>query len=238
MSSSSSGEKSMLNLDEALTEWRRQMVAGGIKSPQVLDELECHLRDDVAEQMRAGASAPRAFTIAVQRLGQAGVLESEFKKVGETKEAPERMKEVFFSLAGIPNQYMDEPMNTSSSNLEPRWATYVKSAAFLAPAVILWGMAVVFLIPKLEQISANAGGYPLPTVIRMMISLTHNGFFIFSAIVVALFLLEWRSEKWPRYRRAAVGVGTFVLNAVVLISIFMMVVAAVLVAPALMRPGQ
>jgi hypothetical protein len=228
----------MPDLQEALANWRRQMVAGGIKSPEVLDELESHLRDDVEEQMREGASALQAFEIAVQRLGPAGALECEFEKVGETKEAPERMKQVFFSLAGIPNQYMDEPMNTSSSNIEPRWATYVKSAAFLAPAVILWALSVVFLIPKLEQISAHAGGYPLPAVIRMMIALTHNGFFIFGAIVVALLLLEWRSERWPRFRRAAVGVGTFALNAVVLISIFMMVVAAVLLAPALMRPGH
>jgi hypothetical protein len=32
------------------------------------------------------------------------------------------------------------------------------------------------------------------------------------AIVLLLALLEWRSSKWPRYRRATVGIGTFLLN--------------------------
>ena len=40
----------MFNLDQSIAAWRQQMVAGGIKSPRVLDELESHLRDDVEEQ--------------------------------------------------------------------------------------------------------------------------------------------------------------------------------------------
>ena len=225
----------MPDLERKIAEWRRQMIAGKIKSPEVLDELESHLRDDVEAQARAGADALEAFAIAVQRLGQTAVLESEFEKVGETKESPLRVKQAFLTLAGIPNQYVSETMNASSPNIEPRWATYLKGAAFLAPAVILWLMSVVFVVPKLEQISADAGGHPLPTVIRIMIGLTHNGLLIWGGIAALLVLLEWRSSKWPRYRRAVVGVGMFLLNAIILISIFMMVVAVLLVAPALMR---
>lgn len=228
----------MFNLDQSIAEWRRQMVAGGIKSPQVLDELESHLRDDVEEQMRVGASALLAFETAVQRLGPAGVLECEFEKVGEARETPERVKNAMLTLAGIPNQYLNEPMNTLSANIEPRWATYLKASAFLAPAVILWAMSVIFLIPKLQMISAEAGGHPLPAFIRMMMLLTDNSLFVCGAIVVSLILLEWRSEQWPRYRRATVGFGTFLLNAVILVSIFMMVVAVVLVAPALMHHAK
>src|SRR4029450_8585559 len=112
----------MFNLDHAIAEWRRQMTIAGIKSARVLDELESHLRDDVEERIRTGASAQTAFDAAVERLGEAAVLEGEFGKVGETKEAPERMKHVLFALAGIPNHYLDETMNTPYSNIEPRWA--------------------------------------------------------------------------------------------------------------------
>lgn len=228
----------MPDLEEKIAEWRRQMVAGGITSPQVLDELESHLRDDVEEQEREGVTVHRAFEIAVQRLGKAAVLECEFEKVGETREAPERVKNAMLTLAGIPNQYLNEPMNTPSTNIEPRWATYLKGAAFMAPAVILWALSVVFVVPKLEQISADAGGHPLPTLIRMMISLARNGFVVSGALLLGLVLLEWRSSRWPRYRRAAIGIGAFFLNTVVLVSIFMMVVTAILVAPALMHHAK
>jgi len=38
----------MFNLDEAISEWRKQMLAAGIKTPVPLEELETHLRDNVA----------------------------------------------------------------------------------------------------------------------------------------------------------------------------------------------
>lgn len=56
------------------------MAAGGIKNAAVLDELESHLREDVERQVRAGASAERSFEIAVQRIGPATALKSEFRK--------------------------------------------------------------------------------------------------------------------------------------------------------------
>jgi hypothetical protein len=223
----------MFDLDRSIAEWRQQMIAGGINSPPVLDELESHLRDDFAEQLRAGSAEPPAFEIAVQRLGQAAVLEGEFEKVGATRQAAGRVKHAFLTFAGIPSHYFSEPMNTQ--NIEPRWATYLKGSAFLTPALLLWGMSVVFVIPKLQLICATAGGPPLPAVVRLMIALTQSGLFILGGVVLVLGLLEWRSSHWPRYRRAVVGLGTFLLNAVILISIFMMVVAALLAAPALMH---
>ena len=77
----------MLNLDQSIADWRRQMAAGGIKSHRVLDELESHLRDDIEEQTRSGLDAPQAFKAAIQRIGRAGELKAEFAKVGRTKKA-------------------------------------------------------------------------------------------------------------------------------------------------------
>ena len=129
-------------------------------------------------------------------------------------------------------------MNTLSTNIEPRWATYLKATTFLLPAVCLWLLATVFLIPKLQQICATADAAPLPTIINVMMTLTQHGWLVAGAIVLTLVLVEWRWHQWPRYRRAAVGFGTFLLNGVILISIFMMVVAAVMVAPALLHHAR
>ncbi len=60
----------MFNLEQAIAEWRRQMMAAGVKAPVPLEELESHLRDDVQQQMKSGTGAQEAFEAAVQRIGQ------------------------------------------------------------------------------------------------------------------------------------------------------------------------
>jgi len=72
----------MFNLNQAISEWRRQTAAGGIKAPDVLDELESHLRDAVAERMRSGLTGEQAFEAAAQQMGHGSVSENEFEKVG------------------------------------------------------------------------------------------------------------------------------------------------------------
>ena len=56
----------------------------------VLDELECHLRDDIEQQMRSGAGAAEAFAAAVQRTGEAVTLKREFDNITEAKAARRR----------------------------------------------------------------------------------------------------------------------------------------------------
>ncbi|MDB6036997.1 MAG: clpA [Verrucomicrobiales bacterium] len=75
----------MFNLEKALMEWRQQMIAAGVKSPETLNELEIHLRDDVEQPIRSGLNAQQAFNFAVQRMGQIETLNSEFRKLGGTK---------------------------------------------------------------------------------------------------------------------------------------------------------
>ena len=51
----------MFNLDQSITEWRRQMLAAGIKTPALLDELESHLRDDVRQMSIVRMPEPDEF---------------------------------------------------------------------------------------------------------------------------------------------------------------------------------
>jgi hypothetical protein len=86
----------MFDLEKSITEWRRQMLAAGVKTPVPLEELESHLREDVDEQIRSGVSPRRAFEISVQRIGQANALNGEFKKVGR-----ETVKRRLTTLVGV-----------------------------------------------------------------------------------------------------------------------------------------
>ena len=52
-----------------------------------------------------------------------------------------------------------------------------------------------------------------------------------------LIFAEWRF-CWPRYRRVTLGLGTFVVNSIVLLSIFLMILTAVMAAPALLHHAK
>jgi hypothetical protein len=92
----------MFDLEQSITEWRRQMLAAGIKSPVPLEELESHLRDDLEQQMRSGVSAPAAFDAAVARLGRADVLKPEFKRGRFDIRALSPVYMRMFCLLGVP----------------------------------------------------------------------------------------------------------------------------------------
>jgi hypothetical protein len=93
----------MFNLESGIAEWRRQMLAAGIKTPMPLEELEGHLREDIERQMASGTDAQTAFALAVQAIGQPGALKSEFLKTGgaQTESRKTERWVVFFSLCAL-----------------------------------------------------------------------------------------------------------------------------------------
>ena len=58
------------------------MLAARIRSPDPLDELESHLRDDIEQRMASGQGAEAAFEAAVLYIGRGGALQAEFAKLG------------------------------------------------------------------------------------------------------------------------------------------------------------
>jgi hypothetical protein len=73
----------MFDLEHSLGKWRRQMLAAGIKTPALLEELEGHLREEFGRQLEMGVAAGAAFALAVKTVGPAPELRKEFKKVDE-----------------------------------------------------------------------------------------------------------------------------------------------------------
>jgi hypothetical protein len=240
----------MFNLEEQISKWRRQMLAAGIKSPAPLEELESHLRDNVEQQVRSGLCEQAAFETTVREFGRAEVLKTEFARVRET--AFERLIKSLCRLAGFPNYQLITDMNTNAnpSNLEARWATYVKAVAFIFPAAFLWLFTVVFVLPKVNQLCQAAGTRVFdftnaPAIFRgsgvigqAMIFLTSHGLLIGGTVILAFVLLERYFRQWPRYRRQAIGLGVFLLNAVVLLSLALMIVSMVVAAPNVTHQGH
>ena len=92
----------MLNLEQAIADWRKQMLAAGIKTPVPLEELEIHLREEIERQAKAGLNEQDAFTSAVQKLGSAHTVQNEFMKVDKTHGALKwKRMEIGLTLATI-----------------------------------------------------------------------------------------------------------------------------------------
>ena len=86
----------MFSLEKSIAEWRKQMLAAGIKTPVPLEELEIHLREEIERQMKSGLDEQKFFEIAVLQIGQPKILHSEFKKNERTF-----MKKIMTILLGI-----------------------------------------------------------------------------------------------------------------------------------------
>ena len=71
----------MFILEQSIADWRKRMLAAGIQSPPTLDELESHLREEVARQIRSGADEQQVFEIAARQMGPPGPLGLEFQKM-------------------------------------------------------------------------------------------------------------------------------------------------------------
>jgi hypothetical protein len=221
----------MFDLEQSIAEWRKRMLAAGIKTPVPLEELESHLREDVENQMQAGRSAQQAFEATARQIGRGEVLRTEFSRAGET--VYERLKQLFCAFAGIPNYQLATNMNTSNSNPEPGWATYLKNAAVVLPAFFFWIGSLIFVVPKLKEIYAASGTHlppPLLIVLQVTDIIRINMIWITIALLAALVLLEWRARWWPRYRRMVFGVIAYFLNFTTLILLSLLAVAAVLAA--------
>ena len=71
----------MFDLEQQIKVWRRDLTNEGIKRPEVLEELEDHLRGQIARLIGSGSTKEEAFRSAAQQLGKTEVLKQEFSKV-------------------------------------------------------------------------------------------------------------------------------------------------------------
>ena len=73
----------MFNLEQSIADWRKQMLASGIKSPVPLEELESHLREEIERRVKSGMDARDAFGSAFKTIGWPGQIGREFNKIGQ-----------------------------------------------------------------------------------------------------------------------------------------------------------
>jgi len=75
----------MFNLEQAIASWRQQMLAAGLQKPVPLEELECHLREEIDHRITSGLDPENAFAAAAQTVGHGNRLQGEFQKVEDAR---------------------------------------------------------------------------------------------------------------------------------------------------------
>ena len=91
----------MFELESAIWEWRREMMASGVNASEILDEIEAHLRDHVQNQVAIGASEEAAFKTAIANLGDAATLAKEFAQNDRGKSSPPRFLQTAYWVTAL-----------------------------------------------------------------------------------------------------------------------------------------
>ena len=94
------------DLERQVRAWRETISSdlGASGRPEVIDELESHLRDDIEQFVRAGRTPAQAWDAALARLGESPKLAAEFRKFPPAAPAawlPARAAEVLLALCAV-----------------------------------------------------------------------------------------------------------------------------------------
>jgi len=225
----------MFDLDQAIADWRRQMLAAGITTPVPLEELESHLREEIERQVKSGLSEPIAFEVSVRQVGQPQFLRNEFKKV-ERNIMKRYMSSRFFGscvIAAIPLTFIMwatleflRPDYNPLHNLLNEYLVgpfsflvglrrSVRPSGFLTASCVLLGVVAVSLCVSAVS-PTNAwppdGGRPIFTWAGIIHLLSAVRFY---ALLIALLLTlpsaYKRDEKWRPLSHVTLFLGFLIL---------------------------
>ncbi|HMB92407.1 MAG TPA: ABC transporter permease [Rhodothermales bacterium] len=95
------------DLDKALAAWRRSLEYNRTFTADDLDELEQHLRDQVAGFVAQGLNEKAAFAQAMREMGDYGTAESEYRKVywGKLRHRGEVLRELMWRFSMLKNYF-------------------------------------------------------------------------------------------------------------------------------------
>ena len=156
----------MFQIEQAITDWRKQMSTG-LRDGDALDELENHLREEIARQNKAGVDEQKAFEAAVARIGNAAELNAQFKTARErrswwqinlTGSSELERKMVEFLMLGV-GLYLSGGMSYcilfkrgSCSDMNPSQQASALTAALLIGLLVAFGKYLHPFLPVLASL--------------------------------------------------------------------------------------
>ena len=126
------------NLEKALASWRRTLVYNRAFTAEDRDELERHVRDQIAALVRRGLTETEAFRRALDEMGDYGAVEAEYRKVywGKRRRRRELANEFSWRLSMLTNYF----------KIALRTVKRQKGYSFINIAGLTLGMACCLLL--------------------------------------------------------------------------------------------
>ena len=182
----------MFDLEQSIADWRRQMLAAGIKTPVPLEELEIHLREEIERQTKSGLGEAEAFKAGVQKIGRARVLQNEFKKVKGPKMWRAIMLIAAWLVAGFAlllYGIVNLGFGWDFLNFHPKWDL----DTIVAVLIILMAEAGIWFLAKMSRDRASR-------VVSLLVCLYLAGFALYAVLPVEPkgFLRSEPSPLWFR----------------------------------------
>ncbi len=187
----------MFDLEKSIADWRRTMLAVGIKAPVPLDELELHLREEIERQLKSGLGAQPAFEFALQQLGHPRAVRDEFKKAGEATamRAWKQKQSLVLAGTGLISLYVcvavlfrlggfsEAATGRQISGLAAMAAFHL----FIWSALLIWRILPVIAAPRIREAVSISGSVLLILwwVLFTRVVLPHQNFTM-SQLMVAL----------------------------------------------------
>ena len=117
---------------------------------------------------------------------------------------------------------------------EPAWRTYLRSAAFVAPAFLAWAFVAVYVFPKFQQmwVDSKMMDSEFEWIIRSVSFAMHNMNIICALLALPVLILEFTAAS-SRYRRAVLAVLVFIINTTIIVGLAGACLVAGIAGPAL-----
>lgn len=181
----------MRDLDKQIADWRRTL------RPEMQEELEAHLREEIERLMRSGISPEQAFELAVSKLGQPTALRAEFDKLEEMRRAkwkPATLAQwacIAISLLSavllIPRISHGRMTLLLASHVLPVTIGYVTM-------FLIGGLATCYVLADWFQQTRSNRHYALRRTTLQLATISA----ILTAVGIVLGMI-WAKENWGRY---------------------------------------
>ncbi len=188
------------DLNESISQWRKDLAESPAFRPDDMEELESHLRDSVANLEAKGLSPHEAFWVAKNRVGKIDSLDCEFGKVNVNEVWLNR---VLWMVAG---------------------SLLIGTLSSIASLVNVLATASLYKIASFVDVLATAGLYNLANLAGMHRLLGPTSLIVYLLTLGGLYFwvwrqgtrrdgLFWRLGQWMKTRPVAtVVVGVFLVT--------------------------
>jgi hypothetical protein len=143
----------MADLEDRIAKWRNALATAMADRPDVVDELEDHLRQDLDALTRAGRTPDEAWDTAILRLGDCAALAREFARSARAGWLPtRRVALVLLGVCGLPLVALLLAVVVSAARLGPLLAGHIVAIT------IAYGATFAFGLGSAAAIVAHARG--------------------------------------------------------------------------------